>query len=427
MEIMQEDYNMVYKNIRWFSTALNIYMPTVKSILNYLKIDADEGGNYPITALNTVREFFETHDCKVFFNKVTAEKTKTNAIEELRKNPEIIILKDLIDYNNCAQHYRLIALFNNRNIKVYKVGAVAYIKKSDYEFLADAIDDIRNDISGCKSHPQQEITEYIKQVYKGNIVENDRRTIAPRELDIHIPDKHLAVELNGTYYHSSLVMKDKKYHLAKSEACRSRGIRLIHIFEYEWNDPKQREKIKLMLNIALGSLPNRIYARKCTIKQISNGEARPFNEENHLQGHRNAQITYGLFYKDELVQLMSFSKTRYNRNLIGENSWEIIRGCPGSNNVVIGGVSKLLKHFINDYDPDEIFSYCDFNKFDGRGYEKAGMSFIGYTGPDMKWVLGDMKTVVNRSPRKHSELKNASVAQIWGAGSLKYIWKKEKN
>ena len=29
-----------------------------------------------------------------------------------------------------------------------------------------------------------------------------------------------------------------------------------------------------------------------------------------------------------------------------------------------------------------IFSYCDFNKFDGHGYEAIGMKYIGNTGPD---------------------------------------------
>lgn len=76
----------------------------------------------------------------------------------------------------------------------------------------------------------------------------------------------------------------------------------------------------MMLDIALGRVKNKIYARQCDIKQISNKEAKPLNDKVHLQGHRNAQITYGLFYKGELVQLMSFSKTKYNRNLKDENA-----------------------------------------------------------------------------------------------------------
>lgn len=177
-----------------------------------------------------------------------------------------------------------------------------------------------------------------------------------------------------------------------------------------------------MLDVALGRVKSKIYARQCEIKEISNKEAKVLNDKIHLQGHRNAQVTYGLYYKNELVQIMSFSKTKYNRNLKTANSWEIIRGCPGSNNLVVGGVSKLISHFIADYAPDEIFSYCDFNKFNGKSYEAVGMKFIGYTGPDMKWVLSN-GMVVNRQPSKHSELKKQAVAQIFGAGSKKYLLK----
>lgn len=174
-----------------------------------------------------------------------------------------------------------------------------------------------------------------------------------------------------------------------------------------------------MLNIALGRVKHKIYARQCSIKPITNKEAAELNNKIHLQGHRNAQVTYGLFYNNELVQLMSFSRTKYNRNLQTNADWEIIRGCPGSNNLVVGGVSKLLTHFIRDYHPNKIFSYCDFNKFDGKSYLAAGMSFIGYTGPDMKWVMPDY-SVINRNPKKHKYLKDVAIAQIFGSGSKKF-------
>lgn len=266
-------------------------------------------------------------------------------------------------------------------------------------------------------------TELVNFIGKDICVIGDRTVLDGQELDIYIPSKKLGIEFNGTYWHSSLNRPDRNYHINKSKLAAQKGIRLIHIWEYEWTDHKMQQKLKLMLDIALGRVNNRIFARSCTIKQISNNEARDLNEKVHLQGHRNAQVTYGLFYKDELVQLMSFSKTKYNKNLKTDNSWEIIRGCPGSNNIVVGGVSKLLSHFIKDYDPAEIFSYCDFNKFDGKSYEAAGMEFIGYTGPDMKWVLNNFSTVVNRQPSKHAELQEQAVAQLFGCGSKKYLLK----
>ena len=272
------------------------------------------------------------------------------------------------------------------------------------------------DLKDYSSQSEHELVEFIG---KDLCLTRDRTAISPYEIDIYVPSKKIGIEFNGSYWHSS-IYKDKNYHFNKSKIAEKNGIRLIHIYEYEWTNPAQRKKIELMLNIALGRVNNKLYARQCNIRKISNQEAKSLNEQVHLQGHRNAQVTYGLFYKNELVQLMSFSKTKYNRNLKDDNSWEIIRGCPGSNNIVVGGVSKLFTHFIRDYSPTKVFSYCDFNKFDGKSYEALGMKFIGYTGPDMKWLLQDDR-VVNRSPSKHSKLKSIAKAQIFGSGSKKYV------
>ena len=251
---------------------------------------------------------------------------------------------------------------------------------------------------------------------------NDRSILDGKEIDIYIPTKKIGIEFNGDYWHSSL-FQEKTYHFDKSKLAESKGIRLIHIYEYEWNTMK--DKIIQLLKIALGIADNKIYARKCEVREITNQEAKVLNDKVHLQNHRNAQVTYGLYYHGELVQLMSFSRTHYNRNLKGDNSWEIIRGCPGSNNIVVGGVSKLFSRFIRDYDPDEVFSYCDFNKFDGKSYEAIGMKFIGYTGPDKTYLIDGV--AYKRNPSKYKEYKEKAEAVIWGAGSKKYLWKKEES
>jgi hypothetical protein len=49
---------------------------------------------------------------------------------------------------------------------------------------------------------------------------------------------------------------------------------------------------------------------------------------------------------------MSFSKSKYNKNLKEEGSWEIIRECSKFNMNIVGGVSKIFYHFINDYHPN---------------------------------------------------------------------------
>lgn len=282
---------------------------------------------------------------------------------------------------------------------------------------------IKNRILG--SSFELDVYNYLTTVTDLTLLQHVRNApgLENKELDIYVPDLHLGIELNGTYWHSTLQKQDRQYHYKKSLAAERAGIHLIHIWEYEWNDPIKQNIVKTFLQLIFHKIPTRIYARHCIVKQISNKVAESFNAINHLQGHRNAQVTYGLFYKDELVQLMSFSRTRYNKNLTTENSWEIIRGCPGSNNLVVGGVSKLFAAFVRDYGPDKVFSYCDFNKFDGKSYLALGMKFIGYTGPDLKYVMKD-HTVVNRNPRKYKQNMSTAVALIYGAGSKKYLWSK---
>ena len=263
-----------------------------------------------------------------------------------------------------------------------------------------------------------EIYEFLKFIGIENIIRNDRTLITPHELDFYLPDYNLAIEFNGDYFHSDL-FRDRLYHQQKALAVREKGCRLISIYEYERNDPDKQRKLKSIIATACGKVSNIIPARKCQIQPVANTNAKSFIDTNHLQGYRSANITYGLYYNDELVELMSFSKTKYNRNLIDENSREIIRSCTRLNTIVIGGTAKIFRHFIRDNNPEFIFSYCDFNKFSGKSYETIGMQYAGITQPDVKYIID--RKVVNRNPSKNSEQQSKKQATIYGAGSLKYI------
>ena len=120
---------------------------------------------------------------------------------------------------------------------------------------------------------------------------------------------------------------------------------------------------------------------------------------------------------------MTFDSTKYNKNITGDNEWEIIRECSASNIIVVGGKNKLFSYFIKQYSPAKVFSYCDFNKFTGKSYLALGMRFIGYSGPDMKWLMPNGQ-VINRTPNKNKELKEQAQAKLFGCGSLKYVYER---
>lgn len=222
------------------------------------------------------------------------------------------------------------------------------------------------------SNNENEIYEYICSIYDGEIIQHDRNVLDGLELDIYIPSLKVAIEYNGLYWHSELY-KDKKYHLDKTNKCLENGIRLIHIFEDEWDNKKDicKSRLSNILNVT----PTRIYARKCMVCQISNSDANHFLEKNHIQGRSTNQLSYGLLYNGELVSVMTFCKLRKNLgNSNTENKYELLRFCNKLNTTVIGGAGKLLKAFESDNNVSEIVSYADRRWSIGGLYEQLGFT-----------------------------------------------------
>ena len=110
-----------------------------------------------------------------------------------------------------------------------------------------------------------------------------RKEIYPLELDVYYPDKKIAIEMNGDYWHSDSI-KDKRYHIDKTIACNDKGIRLIHINEYEWNNRNTREKLMAFLKKEIVGSVRTVYARQCEVKIIDNRVAYEAIEKWHLQG-----------------------------------------------------------------------------------------------------------------------------------------------
>lgn len=284
-----------------------------------------------------------------------------------------------------------------------------------------------------KSHYEDEIENWLKnELHIDNIIKHDRKIIEGQELDIYIPDKNVAIEFNGNYWHSSEVINDKFYHFNKSYLCEQKGIRLIHIYEYQWEDNVKREILKSIIRNSLGQNENILYARKCQIKELNKKDVEEFSKLNSLHAHRNASIYLGLFYNDELVELMSFGKAFFSRD--NSIDYECIRSITKINTTVIGGMNKLFKYFINKYNPNKILYYVDYNTHNGNSMSKLGFKFINYSKGGMinisnsKEAIEKFGYIFNRKPEKHKEIqeyvKQGKIFTIYDAGVKKYIWSK---
>lgn len=308
--------------------------------------------------------------------------------------------------------------------------------------------------SGCKfcssagiSEAERSIFNWVKTIVP-DAVQSDRTVLKniskhnrSLELDIYVPSKKIAIEYNGSYWHSvSSLMENKKlsyaeakkYHQEKSIECEKKGIRLIYIWDYEWQDPVKQKVLKNIILGALKALPERFYARECKVKYYDNNskkwnELNKFFEENNIQGNRGGNFVYTLEKNERILMAYKFGEP-FGGRAKQKYQYEMVRGASAYGVQVVGGATKLWKHFIKDKAPESVVYYIDYNYFNGSSVEKIGLNCIGMT-PGVKNYFTSTKEVKNRQPAKHHEImekiKSGEVLELWNAGTKTYIYEKK--
>lgn len=292
-----------------------------------------------------------------------------------------------------------------------------------------------NPIDESASIQEKELQNYVKSLMGDECVLNDRKLITPKELDIFIPNKNMAIEYNGVYWHNELYV-EKDYHLKKYLECKTKGVDLIQIFQDEWEGKSDIFKSMLRNRLGLNHNVDRVYARKCKIRILKNKEHREFLNNNHIQGSTGASVKYGLYYNDELVSVMTFGKLRKSlgsKHVDGE--WELIRFCNKLNINVIGGASKLFKHFIKEHNPQKIISFSDNRFFSGKMYEVLGFKFDSYTKPSYFYVINGVrhhrfnfrkdilvKDGFDPNKTEHQIMLERGYYRVYDCGNKKWVW-----
>jgi len=236
------------------------------------------------------------------------------------------------------------------------------------------------------SRSEKSVLKFITKIYNGIIIENDRKILDGKEIDIYLPDLKIGIEYCGMYWHSELY-KDKNYHLDKLNKCHEKGIRLIQIFEDEWNSKKKILKSKIKHILGLNYSKEKIYARKCTIKEIHSISKNEFLDKYHIQGKDLSKIKLGLFFNEILVACMTFSRPRVclgGKQNSNNNSYELSRFATKRKYNVVGGFSKLLSYFKKNYEFDNITTYADlrYSSFEGNLYEVNGFRLSHQSKPN---------------------------------------------
>ena len=278
-----------------------------------------------------------------------------------------------------------------------------------------------------RSEPEIEIENFLRSIGEENILIGQRTIIPPRELDLFLPDRSIAIEYHGLYWHS---LKSKFYHLSKLRDCEKKGIRLIQIFEDEWKN--KCDIVKNRLTHILGKASDeRIHGRKCEIKEISNPDSREFLERTHIQGAGGSSEQYGAFYDDELVAVMTFRPGRSGATVHGEDWWILNRFSVIYN--VPGIASRLLAAFRNKHPTTSVVSYADRRWSVGGVYEKMGFTMLHETAPQYWYIVGykrlhksafkkkELSAKGYDEPKSESEItEEIGFRRIWDCGTLVY-------
>lgn len=290
-------------------------------------------------------------------------------------------------------------------------------------------------ITNGYSNAEKELFDYVKTLDQ-SISGHNRTIINPFELDM-VSEKHkIAVEFHGLYWHSERSgNKSKNYHVDKMEKSEKVGYRLIQIFEDEWKN--KRKIVKSRLRHIFHNHKRKIFARKCEILSIDSNNKKKFLEKYHIQGNDNSSIFLGLYYKNRLVSVMTFSNLRISLGYKSAKTdvFELVRFASISNFNIIGGASKLLKHFERLYNPIKVISYADLRWSNGNLYNTLGFIDLGKTNPNywyiekstrfhrFKFRKSEQSRLLKTFDKNLTEWENMQINgydRIWDCGSIRF-------
>jgi len=315
---------------------------------------------------------------------------KTSMIDKLKFSPSE--LKEALNSVNNYEYDESTYINTKEEMK--------FICQIHGEFWQRPMNQLRQG-AGC---PKCSTVKAEKELLKlfPNLIHRDRKLIEPLEIDLVDYQNQFGIEFNGNLWHSfgktfpnNLSNFNKNKHLNKTNLMEEKAFQLFHILDIDWNNPIKKEIWLSIINNKLRK-SNRLYARKLKIIDLSSHRAfvKNFLNNNHLQGFCNYKYAYGLIEDNIVFSIMTFGKSRF------EDDIELLRFCNVKNFQVVGGASKLLKHFERIHNPNSIVSYAKRDWSQGNLYKRLGFEFVSYTEPS-KFYLKNSKKYCRQKFQKH--------------------------
>lgn len=313
-----------------------------------------------------VRDYYMMKDIEKF------EKEKGDKFPYIKIDPSDI---NTVYYGYKSVSRRVVAIYCEKHGKSYAF--VSNLNKNRFPCTRCTLESIR---SGLEEKFEEKYLLPLVEQFRLKYDTNFRFHSNEYEMDFFFPDHGVGVEIDGSYWHSSL-KKGIFYHQNKKLYFLDKGVNVIFIKDYQLNDGHLMKKIMSILMYQLGLIKNRIAARKCRILDFTNENShlfRKFMKRNHIKGCDNPSFMSALLHEGEIVCAMGIVKT--------ENRYELTRFATKKGTAVPGGMSRLLYHMAEKYEIPSLDSYCDLDFYDGRGYHRIGFENRGVTVPNFSYL-----------------------------------------
>ena len=293
-----------------------------------------------------------------------------------------------------------------------------------------------NCLQSGKSKQETEIANFIKE--QGEDITMHALPFLPKsrkEIDIFVTNKQIGIEFHGVLWHSNGInypnnvdTENKNMHLEKLNLCNGVNIKLIQVFSNEWET--KQDIVKSVILSKLNLIKHKIYARKCTVGNLTYKEKSKFLRENHLQGNDASKTWIGLKHDNQIVAVMTFGRRKITKGTV---HLELVRFANKINTTVVGGASKLFKYFTHTYNPQYIISYADLRYSNGNMYKQLGFKLKHISAPNY-WYTQDCVNLYHRMNFQKHKIKdwlgstetekmfNAGYRRIWDCGNMVFEW-----
>jgi hypothetical protein len=370
------------------------------------------------------------HSCSLH-SKDASEKTKQTMLQRFgvenyfqnKENQHAINEQRLqtLGYKNAKQSHlskETLTILQNKEL------FTEVAKGKSYERVADLLKTSANTVAtyatkyqicdqmklGYGSAKQDELYDWLTSLEE-MVITNSRKIIHPLELDIYLPNRHLAIEFNGIFHHTEKSGKKiPSYHRIKYEKTLEKGIKLIQVCSTDYRHNKPIVENIILKNLGkLVELDFNIIVQKIDIKT-----ANFFLSETHLTPSllTDEHICFGFIHENKLIQLMVFNETYPTEYAITHFATKL--GISYSL-----GKEMLLNTFKEEFSPTKITHHSNLSYFTGKSFTNLGFTKIFETAPNFQYT--NYKKKFDQLPDGSDETK---YDKIWDCGQAVWEWTK---